>query len=1458
MQKDNHLETTGGEPLGKASQAGKEADGPKAATPPVAGVSASQFPIIAIGASAGGLNATARLLDVMPRDAAMAFLLVQHLDPSHESQMVELLGTHTTMPIHQAKDGMTLAPGEIYVCPPGHYMEVRFGVLRLSRARAGQHARLPIDCLVRSLAAECGQRTVCIILSGTGADGSGALSALRNSGGHVIVQDPEEAEYNGMPRSAIQTGFANAVAPLDSIPKELMKIAAQIALASSTAIAAPGIIAADIQSIIAILQKKTGQDFSAYKRGTLERRIQRRIGLCGLPVSSLASYRDELANNAEECLLLADDLLINVTGFFRDPHVFDLLEREVISELIRELPADQALRLWVVGCSSGEEAYSLAMICRDAIIASRRDIRLQVFASDIDAQAIATARSGLYPLSIKDEVPVDKLSRYFSREEDGYRVTPGLRGSVVFTVQDVLHDPPFSRIDLVSCRNMLIYFKPEAQAKVISLFHFALRKNGVLLLGQAETPGNTNGYFKEFHKVERIYRHVARSRPSEPGFPLSFVESIPRISMQDGGQKPSRQVALADLCCGAVIDSFAPASVLVDAHRQFIYSLGPVSRYLRLASGPPTLDLLTLAAPDLRATLRHAINRVDRDHPFFKTKVCKTEYEGQIVHFAIEVRFLTSEDEDLHLVSFVEQEPSPGVVPIRDEGRQIQELERELEATQADLLRAIHSRDALVLEQKAINDEALSVNEEFQSTNEELLTSKEELQSLNEELIALNSQLQETLDRQRIASDDLQNILYSTNVATLFLDTALCIRFFTPATRAIFSVIPGDIGRPLADLRSLADDRDLLADARLVLSESNIIEREISVSGGAWFLRRISPYRTHDDRVEGVVITFVDITDRRRTAAALEDARREAEQSNRGKSRFLAVASHDLRQPLQSLRLIQEMLSQIVQDDTGRELIARFGHLLEAMTTMLNSLLDINQIEAGMMETSTTTFPAGALLNQLKAEFDPQTEAKGLALRVVPCADLLQSDQHLLEVMLRNLLANALKYTPRGTILMGCRRVGGLIRIEVWDTGIGIPEDQLQNIFDEFHQVDNPARERERGFGLGLTIVRELGQLLGHAVQVRSWPGKGSVFSVTVPRGTRAQLPPPPNPVPELPTPARGTLGCTILVIEDDPYVLDSLQLLLTVSGHTIITAKDGPSALSIVRKGAIRPDIVLTDYNLPGGMNGVEVLASLRADLKDDVPGIVLTGDISKDSLSQIEMADCILLSKPVAASAFHDAIRRVAPANPHTLTADLKQGPRTICVVEDNRDMCNAIRSVLEHDEQLVATYTSAEAFLSDHDAGRDKCLVVDTNLPGMSGIALIEHLRALGDKVPVILITGSGDVGMAVKAMRSGASDFIERPVSRRDLIESIERALAQASSGVSRYVASDEVAGRLAALTARQREVLDMVLAGQPSKNIAADLGIAQRTVESHRAQIMKRIGVRTIPELVRTVLSALPA
>ncbi len=785
---------------------------------------ARDFPVVGIGASAGGLDASRKLVDALPARNGMAFVLVQHLDPTHESMMVDLLAGHTSMTVRQAANGMPLEPDHLYVIPPGTYLSVADGALRLSKPQARHGMRLPFDFLLRSLAEDCGARAICVILSGTGADGSLGLKAVKEKGGLVIAQDPDEAGYDGMPRSAIMTGAVDLVLPVAKIAAALVKYDRRMALTRAQNGLLPKDSAQDwLPEIIDLLRTKTNHDFALYKPGTLQRRIERRMAMAAIETDDMDRYLEILRHDAGELDLLAKDLLINVTGFFRDPKVFDFLAEKIVPELVRKHSPDHPLRIWVAGCSTGEETYSLAMLFREQIAAARRNIKLQVFASDVDPDAVAGAREGFYPETIEAEVSPARLARFFSKEEHGYRVSPELRAAVVFTVQDLLADPPFSRLDLVSCRNLLIYLRPEAQAKVVSLFHFALREGGLLLLGSSETVGNPDGRFEVVSKPARLYRHIGRSRPGEFGFSLSVGDGVRAPARLGQGHAPTRQAVLAELCRRLVMESYAPAAVLINRKHECLYFLGPTDRYLRVPPGHPTHDLLAMAHKDMRTKLRSAIQRVSQE----KTRVVvaggRTTHDGNALSFSIAVQPVPSAAEELLLICFIDEPKqqnkrsrptAPG-----DVGR-VAELERELEAVRTELQGAIRNLEISSEEQKAINEEALSVNEEYQSTNEELLTSKEELQSLNEELTALNSQLQETLERQRTTSNDLQNVLYSTDVATLFLDTNLNIRFFTPATKSLFNVIPSDVGRPLADLSSLAADGALLADARTVLQDA--------------------------------------------------------------------------------------------------------------------------------------------------------------------------------------------------------------------------------------------------------------------------------------------------------------------------------------------------------------------------------------------------------------------------------------------------------------------------------------------------------------------------------------------------------------------------------------------------------------------------------------------------------------
>jgi two-component system CheB/CheR fusion protein len=1443
--------------------------------------SPTNFLIVAVGASAGGLDAYRKLIDALPDHTGMAFIFVQHLDPNHDSLLVDLLASHTKMAVSQAVDGAPLSPDHLYVIPPGAYLSVKDATLHLCEPEARHGARLPFDFLLRSLAEDCAERTVCVVLSGNGADGSDGLQVLKTRGGFIIAQDPDEAEYDGMPRSAVLTGLVDLTLPVASIPAALARHGSREGGNAVSESPRPEHKTQDgVAAIIDLLRTCTSHDFTLYKQGTLQRRIERRMTMGTGSTRDLAGYLALLKADRAELELLAKDLLINVTSFFRDPKVFDYLAKTTIPELVRAHATDQPLRIWIAGCSTGEETYSLAMLLREEITASKRNVKLQIFASDVDDDAVAQARDGRYPETIAAEVSPERLARFFSKEEFGYKVSPELRANVVFTVQDVLSDPPFSRIDFISCRNLLIYLGPEAQAKVISLFHFALRQGGLLLLGSAETVGDMNGRFEIISKPERLYRHIGRARPGEIGFPLGKSEGRPAAKSGVAVTAPSRQTTLAELARRMALKIYAPALVLINRKMECLYFLGATNRYLHHSEGHPSNDLLAMAPQESRVKLRAAIQQVNPQRPRVSVDGAPTDATGNGHVFTIEVHSLTHEGEELLLVGFLEADAkqmraslipagqsTPNTVHDSAGDSHIAELERELATKRTELHAAIHSLELSSEEQKAVNEEAMSVNEEFQSTNEELLTSKEELQSLNEELTALNSQLVETLDRQRTTSNDLQNVLYSTDVATLFLDLELNIRFFTPATKLLFNVIPGDVGRPLEDLRSLAADAHLGSDARSVLKDLLAVDREIETSADVWFTRRILPYRNHDNRVEGVVITFTDISERKRIRKALELAKLEAEQANRAKSRFLAAASHDLRQPLQTIAFVQGLLARTVQGEKAQNLVKRLDDTLHAMSGMLNALLDINQIEAGVVLPEIVSYPLNDLFDRLREEFSYHAQAKALLLKVAPCGLSIRTDPHLLEQMLRNLLTNAIKYTRSGKVVLGCRRKAGFLSIEIWDTGIGIPDGELQTIFEEYHQLDNAARERNRGLGLGLAITKRLAALLGYAVRVRSRLGKGSVFAIEIklPADAVVAAPGAPDPADIVRTPGIGMTSRAILVVEDDPDVRELLALLLDVEGHRVTTAFDGPAAVELVEKGTLKPDLIIADFNLPKGMDGLQTVAKLRGISKRAVPAIILTGDISTKTMTEIARSDCVHLNKPVKLKKMMSVIETLLSA-PSSKAFATSTNPvpsndflvsRMVYVVDDDQNICDAMHDLLEANGYAATTFPTCEAFLAAHHAGDGGCLLIDAYLPGMNGFALLQQLKDANDPLPAIMMTGNSDVPMAVQAMKAGAIDFIEKPVSPDDLLASISRALAQSVDVSEMALWRAEAKRQVAGLTLRQKQIMDLVLAGHPSKNIAADLGISQRTVENHRNAIMTRTGCKSLPALARLALAATP-
>ena len=1544
------------------------------------------FLVVGLGASAGGLEAVRKLLAAMPADSGMAFVLIQHLDPTHRSMLVDLLARDTAMSVLQAGDGMPIQRNCLYVIPPQADLSVHEGVLRLSPLRARRDVHLPFDLFLSSLAHGFGERAVCVILSGTGNDGSVGLRAVSAKGGLIIAQDPAEAAYDGMPRSAIATGFVDLVLPVAKIPQAIFRHAQHPELAAARK-AAPPDRKTDISltAIIELLRSRATQDFTHYKKTTLLRRIRRRMDLAG--IKEIDDYLKTVRQNDSELELLAKDLLIHVTSFFRDPAAFEALAKSVIPDLVREHAPDQPIRIWVPGCSTGEETYSLVMLFVEELAAQKNSSKLQVFASDVSPEAVAYARNGVFPQSIKDDVSAERLARFFSRENHGYRVRRDLRDPIVFTVQDLLTDPPFSRLDFISCRNLLIYLQPEEQEKVLSLFHRALWQGAVLFLGTSETIGKCTDLFEPVPNAVRVFRRIGGNERLERAAASSIGELARTLWPRAVGQVGPKRPNLGDLAQRLLLEAYAPAAVLVNRQYQGLYFFGPTDRYLRVAAGEPSRFLPALLREGLAAKFQAAVRQASRSRAAVTVRGARTKRAGRNVAVSISARPVQHEGEELLLVSFVDELEHKTVrakTPPAESSRVVQ-LDRELLSTRQELETTIRELNASNQELTALNEEAESLNEEFQSTNEELETSREELQSLNEELTTSNSQLQESLEQQRNTSADLKNILNSSQIATLFLDREFKVRYFTPAATALFKLIATDLGRPLTDLAIPFIGVDLLAGARTVLDNLTPIQLEVKSGSGSWYLCGLSPYRTQDDWIDGIVINLADISqlkageeklrtayaytqavigsiheplvvlDRElRIAAASESfysffggspegslgrsllgvdayhldtpalrafldrkksandsarscevtidlpllgqralvvtgetvrgaseadertlvtfsdvthlkhatrdlaAKQAAELANLAKSRFLAAASHDLRQPLQTLSLLQGTLRQRIKDKESLAILGKAERTLEGMSTTLNALLDVNQLEAGVIRPQLVDVPISEILGMFKSEFADLATRKGLRWRVVSCGLTVRSDRHLLEEMIRNLLSNAFRYTDAGSILLGCRRHGDKLRIEVWDTGIGIAEDQIPHIFQEYYRAtDQPG---QGGVGLGLAIVQHLGEVLSHPVGVRSVLGKGSVLSIEVPvvPATSGQ----PHRSSEPGDGAGNHRLGTILVIEDEESVRDALELLLEKHSYRVTAVANGESAVALV-KDTLRPDLVICDYNLSGAMNGVRTAARLREALGAQLPIVILTGDIRAAVLRDIAAHGYLSRKKPLKAEELlKDIERLLGTLQPPPPAAGVASGEPPIAtsaaaiyVVDDDRSTREAMQILLATAGYSVKTFASAAAFLSSYRPAEKGCLVTDVRMPGMNGFELLAQLAAAGHSLPAIVITGQGDIAMAVQAMRAGAVDFIEKPIDSSALLACVNRALRQAASPAERSAWRQAAALRLAGLTKREREVMDLVVAGFANKDISGRLAINQRTVETHRAAIMKKLGASSLSELVRLEMAA---
>ncbi len=847
----------------------------------------TRFRIVGLGASAGGLEAYEQFFRRVPPASGLAFVLMPHLDPGHASILTEILQRSTPIPVVEAQDQMVVAPDHVYVVPPNRDMAIFHGALQLSIPETPRGQRMPIDAFLRSLAEDQGERAVGIILSGTGTDGTLGLRAILGAGGVALVQDPATAKYDGMPSSAIRAGYVTRVLPVEKMPEALLADAHNLLEnRQSPAPSAPALAPAGAMNrLLMLLRSATGHDFSLYKRSTIARRIERRMAQHEL--TDVEVYGRYLKEHPAEAQALFKELLINVTSFFRDPEAFAALKQDVLPQLLADRPDDYVFRAWVAGCATGEEAYSIAMVLREHMDECQREFKVLLYSTDLDEDAITIARAGLYPPNIAADVTPERLRRFFVKEDASYRVKKEIREMVVFAVQNVIKDPPFTRLDLVGCRNLMIYLEAELQNRLIAAFHYALNPNGLLFLSPSESIGNHPELFSAVSRKWKLYRAI-RSEVS-PRAPTVGSLSWAASSGAKGPEKEMKKATetdFAELTRHALLESYAPASVVADAKGNILYVHGETGKYLRPAPGQATLNVVEMAREGLQLELRSALHAAVNQGTSTLNRAVSLKTDGQLQTVHITVRRLAHPDagQGLMLVSFQDvADPVPAKPTRRRRAagpagvQRIEDLERELAYTRENLQATIEEQQASNEELKSINEELQSTNEELQSTNEELETSKEELQSVNEELITVNAELQAKIEELAGMQNDMKNLLDSINIGTIFLDRDLIIRRFTRETARVYRLVPTDVGRPLADIKSMVENDDLAGQARSVLDSLASRECEIRTVGGASYLARIQPYRTLDNVIDGVVLTFTDISQRAEGEAMVKAARALAE-----------------------------------------------------------------------------------------------------------------------------------------------------------------------------------------------------------------------------------------------------------------------------------------------------------------------------------------------------------------------------------------------------------------------------------------------------------------------------------------------------------------------------------------------------------------------------------------------------
>jgi two-component system CheB/CheR fusion protein len=1145
-------------------------------------------PMVGIGASAGGLEAATRMLSEIPPDTGLAYLLVQHLDPVHESTLVPLLDRVAKIPVVQAADGMRVQADHVYVIPPNATMTVTDGHLRLVTRDLERGPHFSIDTFLCSLADVEGNAAVGVILSGTGTDGSQGIRAIKEAGGITMAQDAASARFSGMPESAIATGCIDFVLTPEELATQLVLLGKQIAQHGwNTVITAAEGEEEELRRIFMLLKNRTGVDFQRYRRGTMHRRILRRMLVHRQDTRT--EYLAFLRRNPSELDVLYEDLLIGVTNFFRDPEVFDTLQTTIFPQLMRDRPPDAPIRMWTAGCSGGEETYSLAIVLLEFLGERAADTLIQIFGTDVNESAVASARSGVYPESIAEHVSAERLQRFFVAEAGRYRIAKAVRDLCIFSRQNIVRDPPFSHLDLISCRNVLIYLEPSLQQRVFPVFHYALEPYGVLLLGTAESVRSAAELFAPADKRNKIFRPQPSASQrldidhGTSGDAYGAGKHGTRQSVSAVGPRMTKP-AVDELEAEAnrlLLNRFAPACVIVNEHLDVLHFIGDTAAFLSHAAGAASLELPKLVPPELVMPLRVAVRAatverraVREDYILLADATSSASAAGghatsgnaRALTIQVLPLDLPSTAARFFVVTFAEDHgatpkaaapatadgsadhaadsPEPSTRHRRrSDERESERLRNEL-ATMTRYVQAItEEHEATNEELRAANEEIQSSNEELQSTNEELETTKEEIQSTNEELITVNDELRRRNEELQSLAGDLTNVLTSTTIPVIIVDSDLCVRRFTPASNRIMRVVATDVGRPLGDIKLLLPLPDIESQITQTMHTLEISRQELVDDEGHWWELTIRPYLTVDRRVDGAILVFGDIDATKRyglraehesrvqqeLAKLAEDARAEAvvgretaDEANRAKGRFLASMSHDLRTPLNAIAGYTDLIAAGIRGPVTPDQVhdlERISRSSRHLLALINDILNFAKAESGHVDFKMTNFAIASVTSEMEELIGGQLAGRSITFEGPNCSPdddsplIVYADPEKVRQVILNLLTNAMKFTAAGgRIGIDCAvpTAGdtGVVQVVVWDTGEGIAPEQTARIFEPFVQVNRGlTTPPPDGVGLGLAISRDLARAMGGDLTVESVVNRGSRFTLTLPAGTTAEPP---------------------------------------------------------------------------------------------------------------------------------------------------------------------------------------------------------------------------------------------------------------------------------------------------------------------------------------------------------------